>query len=146
MPTALELSQTAANAGQAGESITGILGDIFGGSSSTTVKSSGTVIEQLDISEEGVQRVLEELLSSEQGLAAIFSEENISGLYQSSVAAQAAGDLVAQVAGEIAKLKARKITSKSEKSKTSAEKEGLLGTIGGTIGGGVKSIGKALGF
>lgn len=118
--------------------ITGALGDLFGQQSGqeeiktgTEVKA-GTVTEGLDISDEGVSKIISDLLSSEQGLASIFSEENVAGIYDSSVAKQASGDLMANIAGEIAKLKAKKVTTTDESTETAEEtaidtsKEGLL--------------------
>lgn len=79
--------------------------------SKATGSQSGTNIEQLDISAEGVQKILQDILGGSQGLAAIFSEDNVAGLYNSSVSKQASGDLLSKLAGEIAKLTAKKITT-----------------------------------
>jgi len=129
--------------------ITEGLGNIFGGSSSTTIGGTGsgttakvgtqrgTISEQLEIDEAGVQRIIQDILGSEQGLASIFSEENIAGIYSSSVASQASGNLLANLAGEIAKLTAKKVstrdlveeeagTTTSEEVQTQAQEEGGL--------------------
>lgn len=73
---------------------------------SATKKTTGTVTqrEQLKLDEEAVQKIIEDVLSGPQGLASIFQGEQTAGIFDSSVAAQAAGDLAANLVGEIAKL------------------------------------------
>ena len=142
--------------------ITGAAGDIFGTSQSSggTSKSSGTSrsssTEQLELNEAAVTKLIEELLSSSSGLAAIFSGEQSAGIFDSSVANQAAGDLTAKIVGELAKLTSKKTTTTEgeQTSKGSQEQEagtgGLLDQIGGgavsSISSGIESIGKSLGF
>lgn len=124
--------------GQSAQGFTGALGDIFGGSTAIkgTGTKAGTVTEQLEIDEAGVQKILSDILGSEQGLANIFSEEQVSGLFSSSVSKQAAGDLLTNLAGEIAKLTAKKTTTTdletTEGQKT--EEAGLLKTVGSLFG------------
>jgi hypothetical protein len=121
--------------------IPGLAETLFGADSSQALSAlttkSGTVTEQLDIEEAGVQKILQDILGSEQGLAAIFSEEQVSGLYGSTVAAQASGDLLTKLAGEIAKLTAKKVTTTDLKEEvtqeTTAEKEGLIPKFGGFL-------------
>jgi len=76
----------------------------------------------LDIDKAGVDKIIGDILGGESGLADIFSQEGSAGLFNSSVAAQASGDLVANVAGEIAKLTARQITE--DESTESASQRG----------------------
>jgi len=100
---------------------------------------TGKESQYLDIDEAGVERIVQELLSGTGGLAEIFSGEQASGLYSSSVAAQESGDLVAKVAGEIAKLTAKQITEQdvredatktgSTASTQAQDKDGLLSTL-----------------
>lgn len=132
----------AAAGGSDPQKITGALGDIFGSSSEISTSGSGTVAgtvtEQLEIDEAGIQKILQDILGSEQGLANIFSEEQMSGLFSSTVSKQAAGDLLANLAGEIAKLTAKKVqTTDTTKTSTDTQKDeeaGLLKTIGGFFG------------
>ena len=79
---------------------------------STSGTEKGTISRQLEIEEEGVQKILADILGSEQGLASIFSKENVAGIFDSSVAAQASGDLIANLAGEIAKLQAKDVETR----------------------------------
>lgn len=146
--------------------ITGGLTDIFGSSGSTSGNSntsgtssgsasgsnkvSGVNTEGLEIDEEGINKLLKDMLGSTQGLASVFSGDKISGLYGSTVSKQASGNLLANLAGEIAKLKAKKVSttnqdssqtqtqSASQNSNTVAEENketgGLLGQVGAIFG------------
>jgi isocitrate dehydrogenase len=87
----------------------------IGGSAETTRKDSttqndkttnvsGTSTDQLVVDQAGIDKLVQDILSSNQGLSEIFAGEQSSGLYNSTTAASMAGDLAAKVAGEIAKL------------------------------------------
>ena len=99
---------------------------------STSGTEKGTISRQLEIDEEGVEKILADILGSEQGLASIFAKENVAGIFDSSVAAQASGDLIANLAGEIAKLQAKKVetrditTTGTNRSKEGGTKIGFL--------------------
>ena len=112
----------------------GALETLFGSSTSSSQSGTtkGTVTEQLEIDEEGIQKILQDILGGTQGLASIFSEEQVAGLYSGSVAAQASGDLLTKLAGEIAKLTAKKTQTAdtTTTSKTEGGSDGLLGKIG----------------
>lgn len=75
----------------------------------TSESKTGSRTEQLIIDQAGIDKITKDLLSGPGGLADIFAEENVSGLFDTSVTAQAAGNLTANIAGEIAK-----ITGKTE--------------------------------
>ncbi len=106
---------------------------LFGSSTSgsETKLTEGTVTESLDISQEGVDKIIQDILSSEQGLAAIFGAENTAGIFNSSVSAQASGDLLSKLAGEIAKLTAKKTTATDSTitNKVESGSGGLLGQL-----------------
>lgn len=75
-------------------------------SSSGTERRTGIGIqtEQLKLDEAAIQKIIEDVLGGPQGLASIFQGEQTAGIFDSTVAAQAAGDLAANLVGEIAKL------------------------------------------
>ena len=77
--------------------------------------SSGTQTESLEISDEAVDQIIADVLGGADGLASIFSGEQNAGIFNSSVSAQAAGDLSAKLVGEIAKLRAKKVTRQKVK-------------------------------
>ena len=100
-------------------------------------KSSSSKKSYLDLSPEGFNQIVTDILKSDQGLAALATGENLSGGYGSSVKAQLAQDLVLNIAGEMAKLTAPTIeTGKSSKKSAGAktvictelERQGLLDT------------------
>jgi len=135
------VGQGAGGAGQGFSSFTQGLQNLFGTSGSV----SGTQTEQLEVSQEAINKIIKDILSSTQGLAGIFNEENVSGLFSSSVAAQASGDLLANLAGEIAKLTSKKVTTNTQ----STEDEGALGgieSVFSSVGNEVKRLGRKLGF
>lgn len=98
----------------------------IGGSSKTESGSSKTAgsrttKDKLNISDEGTAKIIEDLLSGSggRGLASIFAGEQSAGIFNSSVAAQEAGNFAANVVGEIAKLTAERETTEDINSKTS---------------------------
>ena len=92
--------------------ITGALGDIFGSSESSSESGSSTLTgsrkgtKRLKIDQIAINKIIEDILGSNEGLAAIFSQEQGAGLFNSSVGKKGVEDLLAKVAGEIAKLTA----------------------------------------
>lgn len=66
----------------------------------------GSERSYLDLSPEGYNKIIKDILASDAGLAALATGENLSGGYGSSVKAQLAQDLVLNIAGEMAKLTA----------------------------------------
>lgn len=75
---------------------------------------TGGTTEQLQIDEAGIQKIIADVLGGADGLASIFAGEQTAGVFNSSVSAQAAGDLATRLAGEIAKLTAKRVTTKDE--------------------------------
>lgn len=75
---------------------------------------SGESRERLEISDEAIDKIVSDILSGPDGLASIFGGEQNAGIFDSSVAAQAAGDLTAKISGEIAKLRAERIQTENK--------------------------------
>ena len=113
-----------ANAGTGASGLTGALTDLFGTGSDQEIQGTqhrvGTQratgvqhrrgAKRLVISDEAIQQIIQDMLSeTDGGLAAIFAGEKSSGLYNSSVAAEEAGDLAAKILGEVGKLRAREV-------------------------------------
>ena len=87
----------------------------FGGSTSGTSErektdintkenKTGTKTSQLQLDDDAINKMIEDALGSADGLSAIFGGEQSTGLYNSTVANQAAGDLTAKLIGELAKI------------------------------------------
>ncbi len=128
------------------QDITGSLGDIFGTSEAATGTTTGTTetditrTERLKLDEAAVQKIIQDVLGGAEGLAGVFSEEQAAGIFDTSVAAQAAGNIASRLVGELAKLTAEKETTEAgiqtvkSTQQQAQEEEGLLGTIGGFFG------------
>ena len=96
--------------------IVGTIGDLFGGTTTqkgttrgeaasiTGATKKGRTTEKLNIDQVALQRIIQDVLGGSGGLATIFAGEQQAGIFDSSVAAQASGDLAAKLVGELAKL------------------------------------------
>ncbi len=78
-------------------------------------KSSSTQSTQKVLTQEGIDKLVYDVLSSDQGLSALSSMENASGGYNSTTKALMANDLVTKLVGEIANITAPTVTSSSTK-------------------------------
>jgi len=103
----------------------------FGGSkdktsSSGTSQSSkqGTQSKQLKLDQAAIEKIIADVLGGPQGLASIFGGEQTAGIFNSSVAAQSSGDLVANLVGELAKLTGEEVTSFTESGTESFSQKG----------------------
>jgi len=126
--------------------ITEALGAIFGsatqqsGSVSGTQKSSAKRTEKLVLDQDAITKIIADALGGAGGLAEIFAGEQSSGIFNSSVSAQAAGDLTSKIVGELAKLTSvRESTEEGTQESTSEqftanEDGGLIGSIGNLFG------------
>lgn len=99
----------------------------FGGSSSTSAKTTGTRekedtstareqrgTSQLELDQTAIDKIVQDVLGGGNGLANIFGGEQTAGIFNSSVAAQASGDLAANLVGELAKLTGKTVTTGTE--------------------------------
>lgn len=84
-----------------------------GSRSEATANISGEARDRLEISDEAINKIVNDILSGPEGLASIFGGEQVAGIFDSSVAAQAAGDLTAKISGEIAKLRAERVQTEN---------------------------------
>ena len=122
--------------------IPAVFGNATEGSSKIkgTSTTSGTTVESLSIDQEGIDKIIQDVLGGAEGLASIFSGEQNAGIFDSSVAAQAAGDLASRLVGEIAQLTAEKTTKQDQttkqkqSTKTAAKDGGLVGQVGSAFG------------
>jgi hypothetical protein len=93
--------------------------------SSETVQA-GTKTERLNLDQNAIEKIIADVLGSESGLASIFAGEQQAGIFDSSVAAQASGDLVANLIGELAKITGERVvtTDATESVKTKGKTKG----------------------
>lgn len=123
-------------------------GSSVSGTSLTKGTTSETGFERLKVDQAAIDQIIQDVLGGADGLAAIFQGEQTAGIFNSSVAAQASGDLAAKLVGEIAKLTAEKQTgtTSSLDSSTSSDSEedvaGLLDPVLGGIGDMFSSVDK----
>lgn len=100
--------------------------DIGGSASAETshetedVTTSGVQTQQLELEDEAIDKLIEDVLGGADGLASIFAGEQSNGLFNSSVANQAAGDLTANLVGELAKLTGKTTTTSDGTTNSSA--------------------------
>jgi hypothetical protein len=73
-----------------------------------TVKGGSASFLELD--DVAVDKIIADVLGGAGGIADIFSQEKAGGLFDSTAAAQATGDLAAKLTGEIARLTAKEVT------------------------------------
>jgi fructose-1,6-bisphosphatase len=103
--------------------LTGTLTDIFGSSGSTNVDGTSntqadsnqnfntTSTQQTEVDRAAIDKIIKDVLEGNGGLADIFSTENDIGIFNSSEGKLAASDLLANIAGEIAKITATTTTT-----------------------------------
>lgn len=82
-------------------------------SNNTTKNVDLTTTESEDVSPEKALALLEKLLSSTQGLAAVSSGQKVAGLYDSTVSQQLTNDLLSQSTADIAALSKVKTSSQT---------------------------------
>lgn len=92
-------------------------------STTTTGSASGTTKQRLDLSPEGYNKIIQDILAADGGLASLATGENLSGGYGTSVKAQLAQDMVLNIAGEMAKLTAPTISETQSTSKSKTKKK-----------------------
>jgi hypothetical protein len=104
---------------------------IIEGNTDTHGHQYGTQTTKKNISQEGVNKIIYDIMSSDSGLAALSSGENGSGGFGSSTKGLMAQDLMVKLAGEIANITAETTTSTS--SEMRSEKESPVARGLGTI-------------
>lgn len=87
----------------------------FGGSKESSTQGQTT---QKILDQKGIDKIIYDIMASDQGLAALASGENASGGYNSTTKSLMASDLITKITGEIANITAPTVTS-STSSKSS---------------------------
>jgi hypothetical protein len=98
--------------------------NLFGTSRTQTISGS-TQTQGLDITKQGFDRVLQQLMESSQGLAPILQGQKQAGLYNSTVNTQLLSEFMTRAAGELAKLQAKQVTTDTGKT-VKDETQGLV--------------------
>lgn len=92
----------------------------YAGSTAGT-EASGSYVKKKDIDPAGINKLIYDVLSSDQGLAALAGGENAAGGTKSSTKGLLAQDLIAKVVGELAN-----VTATETKTDTSSTKKGTV--------------------
>ncbi len=98
---------------------------IVGGEGETQLgirRTDRDIHRRKQISQEAVDKIIYDVLSSDKGLAALATGENVSGGFGSSTKGLFAQDLAVKLAGEIATLTADDYTTESGKEKTKTDR------------------------
>tara|TARA_R110002167_G_scaffold366375_1_gene595573 strand:+ start:32981 stop:33448 length:468 start_codon:yes stop_codon:yes gene_type:complete len=134
------------------ESLVNVGTSLVGTDSRTKGSTTGNTItkqsQRTEIDQEGIDKIIADVLGGADGLASIFAGEQSAGIYNSSTSAQAAGDLATKLAGEIAKITASNVTDSEidteGTSKSKNEEDGLMDGLTKGLGGSGGGIGDAL--
>ena len=81
---------------------------------------SGVGTKQLQLDPAAIQQIIKDILGADNGLASIFNAENQAGIFDSSVAQQAAGDLVSNIVGELAKITGKEVVTEDQSQQQSS--------------------------
>lgn len=101
----------------------GLSGGVQSGSQS--MSGSGTQTSKLNITQEGFDKIVQDIMGSEQGLAQLLQGQSVAGLYGASTNTLLAQDFVSSLAGELAKVTAENVTTKEEQSQTKSKQKSL---------------------
>lgn len=102
------------------------------GSESSVISGTKTTKKNLD--KDAIEYMLNEALGGNQGLSAIFKGEQNAGVYNSSVAAEASGDLVTKIIGELAALTAEEVVTTDGTTDTVFSERGKSSKAGAKFG------------
>ena len=89
-------------------------------SSNSQEATASKKTEQLSLDQAAIEKLISDVLGGSEGLGSIFGGEQDTGLFNSSVANQAAGDLAANLIGELAKLTGKTTTEQENVGATTA--------------------------
>lgn len=96
---------------------------------STTTNASGTQKSKLNIDQAGLDKIIQDILGAEQGLASLVQGQSTAGLYGASTNTLLTQKFVTDIAGELAKLTAETVQENQESSKAVQKKSGAKTVI-----------------
>lgn len=96
------------------------------GFTSAAASTSGTQTSQKKLDQAAVDKLVADVLGSDQGLAALAQGENVSGAFGTTMKTQLAQDLVTKLVGEIANITAPTVTTtnQAQKQESSTQQSG----------------------
>ena len=105
------------------------------GSSSTTKSSGGTTTQQANVSDQGVNQLIQQILSGSGGVKTIGNRARASGLYNSTSEDTLLGNLYATAANQAELARTPTVTTTSGQTQTTKQEGTGIGNLAGTLGG-----------
>jgi hypothetical protein len=105
------------------------------GKSSTTKTSGGTTTQQTNVSDQGIQEILNQILSGSGGVKDVGSAARKSGLYNSTTEDSLLGQLYATAANKAELARSPTVTTTAPQTQTTKQDGVGLGTTAATLGG-----------
>ena len=119
------------------DQLTGLMGVLNGlkGQSQTTTTGGGTQTQQTNISDAGIQQLLNQILSGSGGVKSIGSRARASGLYNSTTEDQLLGNLYATAANQAELARSPTVTTSAPTTQTTTQKGAGIGDLAAGLGG-----------
>lgn len=105
------------------------------GKSSTTKTSGGTTTQQTNVSDQGIQEILNQILSGSGGVKDVGSAARKSGLYNSTTEDSLLSQLYATAANKAELARSPTVTTTAPQTQTTKQEGVGLGTTAATLGG-----------
>lgn len=105
------------------------------GSSSTTKSSGGTTTQQANVSDQGVNQLIKQILSGSGGVKTIGNRARSSGLYNSTSEDLLLGNLYSDAANKAELARTPTVTTTSGQTQTTKQEGTGIGNLAGTLGG-----------
>lgn len=105
------------------------------GASSTTKSSGGTTTQQANVSDQGVNQLIQQILSGSGGVKTIGNRARASGLYNSTTEDTLLGNLYATAANQAELARTPTVTTTSGQTQTTKQEGTGIGNLAGTLGG-----------
>jgi len=111
---------------------------VRGKESSGTTKTSGTTTQQTNISDQGIQQLIQGILAGPGGVRSVGGAARRSGLYNSSTEDMMLGDLYARAANQAELARSPTTTTTNQTQSSQMQQGGIgLGSLGSLVGGGM---------
>jgi len=103
-----------------------LLGSFLPQKQTTTASKSGTSTTQRVFSDEAINKLIYDVLSSDQGLASLASGENLSGGFNSSAKTLQTQDFITKLIGELAVASAPEVKTMEEQTTQTSKKKATV--------------------
>lgn len=106
----------------------GLAGNLLGGSDVTVTNNSGTTTQKKVLTQEVFDKIISDIMGSEQGLSALLQGQNVAGLYGSSTNTLMAQKFVDELAGTLASITAETVTTNDSRQEQKKRKKSVICT------------------